>query len=232
MTARMRRPLGASFFLSSQLPVPGSQSDLTRFGRLLLPWAFGGPAGVQHLHQREAYCLPLRGRCRAKRRRRGSERYRDHGLTPLPALRAVLPRERGAKTATEQGPPTVAQSRDTPPNEEKRFGTHLGRAAYGRCGSAPLPSDGARRRGRTWFVFGRGTKAGSRTMSWESLSPSTHSSPHSSPLSLWRPLYSSARRSAGGSTKSATQLSLPRGSQEDPVSVGTATCGAVARCGP
>jgi hypothetical protein len=45
-------------------------------------------------------------------------------------------------------------------------------------------------------------------------------------LSLWRPLYSSARRSAGGSTKSATQLSLPRGSQEDPVSVGKAICGA------
>ena len=100
-----------------------------------------------------------------------------------------------------------------------RLATHLGRAAYGRCGPAPLPSDGARRRGRTWFVFGRGTKAGSRTMSWESLSPSTHSSPHSSPLSLWRPLYSSARRSAGASTKSATQPSLPRGSQEDPVSV-------------
>jgi hypothetical protein len=38
-------------------------------------------------------------------------------------------------------------------------------------------------------------------------------------LSLWRPLSSSARRSADGSTKSATQLSPLKGSQEDPVSV-------------
>ena len=88
-----------------------------------------------------------------------------------------------------------------------RPATHLGRAAYGRCGPTPLPSDGARRRGRIWFVFGRCTKAGPRTMIWESPSPNTHSSPRSSPLSPWRPLYSSARRSAGGSTESATRPS-------------------------
>ncbi len=149
MTARMRRPSGASF-LSCQLP--GSGYDLARSGGLVLPW----------LMRRS--CVP--------------------GNWELATCLAC----------------------------DLRLATQLGRSAYGRCGSPPLPSDGARRRGRTWFVFGRGTKAGSRTMIWESPSPSTHSSPHSSLLSLWRPLYSSARRSAGGSTRSATQLSPPRGS--------------------
>jgi len=36
-------------------------------------------------------CLPLRGRCRAPARRRGSKRCRDHGLTPLPAWRRDSP---------------------------------------------------------------------------------------------------------------------------------------------
>ena len=43
---------------------------------------------------------PPQGEVPSEARRRGSDHCRDHGLTPLPALRAVLPPEGGAKIAT------------------------------------------------------------------------------------------------------------------------------------
>jgi hypothetical protein len=56
---------------------------------------------------------PLAGGCRPEGgRRRGSKRCRDHGLTPLPALRAGLPPEGGAKTRLQRRKPQPSHHRE------------------------------------------------------------------------------------------------------------------------